>query len=138
MPQRYHLILNSDPAEVRRVESLIEQVASELQLEKNFRYDLMLIVTEATNNAILHGNKQNPSKKATLTITVEGDDLQIIVTDEGKGFDPNAIPNPLAQENLLKSGGRGVFLMKQMAKTLDYDFSKGGTRLSITLPIVKA
>jgi serine/threonine-protein kinase RsbW len=87
----------------------------------------MLVITEATNNAILHGNKLDGSKLAWLRCQICGDELRVEVQDEGEGFDPTTLPNPLDEENLLKPSGRGVFLIKQLAEDVRYEFSDKGT-----------
>lgn len=69
---------------------------------------------------MVHGNKLDPSKKATITAEADEKVLTIITTDEGSGFVPEEVPNPLAEENLLKTSGRGVFLMQEYADETEY------------------
>lgn len=138
MNSRYELVLESDLGEMRRVEDFVKRMCREHRFAKDFAHDLMLIVTEATNNAIIHGNKFDKAKRATLSCAIENDDLLIEVRDEGKGFNPADLPNPLAEENLLKPSGRGVFLMRQFAKRIEYVFSPTGTTVKIRLPIRRA
>ncbi len=78
---------------------------------------------EALANAIKHGNRGNPDKRVYLSIGGEGDELKIEVGDEGDGFEPDAIPDPLAPENQLKTSGRGIFYMKTFMD--DITFSRG-------------
>lgn len=135
MQSRYELILESDLSEVRRVEGFVKKMCKEHRFEKNFVHDVMLLITEATNNAIMHGNKFDKDKHATLLCTIESGYLNIEVTDEGSGFNPNALPDPLAPENLLKPSGRGVFLMKNFAENVEYAFSSRGTTLKMRVAI---
>ncbi|MFQ3598491.1 MAG: ATP-binding protein [Chloroherpetonaceae bacterium] len=135
MQSRYELILESDLSEVRRVEGFVKTMCQDHHFEKNFVHDVMLLITEATNNAIMHGNKLDKTKRATLLCTIEGGYLTIEVSDEGSGFNPDEIPNPLAPENLLKPSGRGVFLIKNFAEQVDYAFSPSGTTLKIRVAI---
>jgi serine/threonine-protein kinase RsbW len=72
-------------------------------------------VTEAVNNAIIHGNKCNPDKKVKVYYEVDGDRIMFSVADEGTGFDYYNLPDPTAPENIEKPSGRGVFLMKHLA-----------------------
>jgi len=67
------------------------------------------------------------SKLAWLRCQICGDELRVEVQDEGEGFDPTTLPNPLDEENLLKPSGRGVFLIKQLAEDVRYEFSDKGT-----------
>ncbi len=135
MQKRYELILESDLNEVRRVEGFVKTICQEHHFEKNFVHDVMLLITEATNNAIMHGNKFDKTKRARLLCMIENGYLTIEVSDEGEGFNPHALPNPLDPENLLKPSGRGVFLIKNFAENVEYDFSSQGTTLKMRVAI---
>jgi serine/threonine-protein kinase RsbW len=88
----------------------------------------MLAVSEAATNAILHGNKLEASKKVSLeAFQSEENRLIFEVKDEGNGFDPQTLPDPLDDNNLLKTSGRGVFLMKEYADEVQY--AENGTKL---------
>ncbi|NTV46440.1 MAG: ATP-binding protein [Chlorobiales bacterium] len=134
----YEMILQSTLNEVRRVEEFVKKMAEEHFFSETFIYDLMLVVTEATNNAVIHGNKLDESKTAYLKCQIDKQDgrdrLFVEVHDEGAGFNPEELPNPLAEENLMKPSGRGVFLMKQFAD-IQYDFSKKGTVVRISIDV---
>jgi serine/threonine-protein kinase RsbW len=103
---------------------LIEGLLNELQVVLNFDDDfyarLMLSVSEAATNAIVHGNKLNPSKKVTIHAEANTQTLTFTIKDEGDGFNPDNIPNPLEEEHLLIPSGRGVFLIKEYADELEY------------------
>lgn len=135
MQSRYELILESDLSEIRRVEDFVKTMSQEHHFEKNFVHDVMLLITEATNNAIMHGNQFDKTKHTTLLCTIEGGYLTIEVADEGSGFNPNTLPNPLAPENLHKPSGRGVFLIKNFAEQVAYTFSPNGTTLKLRVAI---
>ncbi len=135
MQSRYKLILESDLEEIRRITNFVKTISHDHHFEHNFEHDVMLLITEATNNAIIHGNKFDKTKHATLLCTIEDGYLTIEVSDEGSGFNPDALPNPLAPENLLKPSGRGVFLIKNFAEQADYTFSPSGTTLKIRIAI---
>ncbi|RFM23941.1 MAG: ATP-binding protein [Candidatus Thermochlorobacter aerophilum] len=127
MNKTYELKLKSHIGEVRRVERFVKKMAAEQGFAESRLHDIMLVITEATNNAILHGNKLDGSKLAWLRCQICGDELCVEVQDEGEGFDPTTLPNPLDEENLLKPSGRGVFLIKQLAEDVRYEFSDKGT-----------
>ena len=103
---------------------LLEGLLNELQVVLNFDDDfyarLMLSVSEAATNAIVHGNKLNPSKKVTIVVEANTHTLAFTIKDEGDGFNPDNIPNPLEEEHLLIPSGRGVFLIKEYADELEY------------------
>lgn len=113
--------------------SRVEQFSLELKrlarLSDERYNDVMLILTEAVTNAIIHGNKQDPAKQVFITVKLDSENLTIIVKDEGPGFDPEKIPNPLKEENLLKTGGRGIYLINQYADYVYY--SEKGNQVTI-------
>ncbi|MGK7369852.1 MAG: ATP-binding protein, partial [Candidatus Halalkalibacterium sp. M3_1C_030] len=86
-------------------------------------------LSEAVTNAIVHGNKENPEKQVKVRSELSDGELAITVKDEGAGFDPSKIPNPLKDENLLNIGGRGVYLIKEYAD--DLQFYENGTKLEM-------
>jgi serine/threonine-protein kinase RsbW len=139
MPQTvYELTIESKVEEIRRVEQFIKHIGEVHRFPEPFLYNVMLVVTEAINNAVIHGNSQDQSKSAYLKCTIQQQSskevLMVEVTDQGSGFNMEHLPNPLAEENLLKPSGRGVFLMKQFAN-VDYNFSENGTTVKMTLTI---
>lgn len=121
------LILKSEFEEVEKVENLLNDLQTELGFDDEFYAKLMLTVSEAATNGILHGNQLDSSKKVVLTVESDGKSLIFTSKDEGQGFIPEEVPDPLAEENLLKPSGRGVFLMKEYAETVEYQDS--GTKL---------
>lgn len=114
------LVLKSEYEEAEKVEGLLNELQSALGFDDDFYARLMLTVSEAATNGIVHGNKLDPSKSVTLFAAADDSQLTITTTDEGEGFDPDAVANPLEEENLLKTSGRGVFLMKEFADEVEY------------------
>ena len=85
-------------------------------------------VREAVINAILHGNREDSTKRVLVEVDLEGQDFVVRIEDEGEGFDPDSLPDPTAPENLLRPSGRGIFMMRQVADSIEYSFtSKRGT-----------
>ncbi len=125
------LTLKSTYKEVERVEEMLNALQADLGFNDEFYGRLMLAVSEAATNGILHGNKLDESKTVDIKAYLDQDNGKLIFEsqDQGDGFDPDDIPNPLAEENLLKTSGRGVFLMKEYADEVNY--SEGGTRLTL-------
>ena len=80
-----------------------------------------LAVEEAIVNAIVHGNKLDPSKKVHVTCEVSADRVLVSIADEGPGFDPASIPDCTADERLDAPGGRGVMLMKSFMTRIEYN-----------------
>jgi len=79
----------------------------------------------------LHGNAYDPAKRVNLTFEHTGSDLIITIADEGKGFVPDEVPNPLAPENLLKDSGRGIFLMRTFMDEVRFRKLNSGTEITL-------
>lgn len=112
--------LASTYEELERVEHLLNELQEKLGFDDEFYARLMLTVSEAATNAVVHGNELDASKKATIVAEADENTLTVTTTDEGAGFVPEKVPNPLAEENLLKTSGRGVFLMQEYADETEY------------------
>ena len=95
--------------------------------------DLMKIgmaVREAVVNAVVHGNRYNANKKVRFSVVKNSGRLTVRVADEGEGFDSEHLPDPLAPENLLRTSGRGIFLIRSFMDELEINRPKaGGTEL---------
>lgn len=104
---------------------LLDVVISEILKEMNFDEDIQeqvnLAVIEAGTNAIKHGNKEDPDKRATFQFILGEEKLTIVVEDQGLGFARQEVANPLEPANLLKSSGRGLFLMEACMDTVTYE-----------------
>ncbi len=104
---------------------LLDVVVTEILKETDFTEDIQeqinLAVIEAGTNAIKHGNKENPIKKATIEFTLAEGKLEIVIEDEGDGFTRKEVADPLDPENLLKSSGRGLFLMEACMDSVTYE-----------------
>jgi serine/threonine-protein kinase RsbW len=135
-PIRVRLVLQSRPNEIIRVEGFLEKLNETIGLDDASFNKLLVAATEAVNNGILHGNKKDPSKKVTLDCETDDQFLMVTVEDEGAGVDPGRIPDPLAQENLLRENGRGVFLMRSLMDSVEFVRFTGGSRviMRIALP----
>ena len=90
------------------------------------RHWLLMALREALANAIKHGNRQDVSKRIHLEMDVVGENLQITIRDEGEGFEPTQVEDPLAPENRLKTSGRGIFYMKTFMDDVRFRRVEGG------------
>ena len=106
-------------------------VKKEFDIKDDVFYNVMIAVTEAVNNAIIHGNKMKPEKKVNFELKTKGRTIIIIIKDEGEGFDPDNIDDCLKPENLMKDGGRGVFLIKELMDDVDFKTTEKGTTLTM-------
>ncbi len=135
MNLRKQLVLHSTYEELEKVEGLLNDLQAELNFDDEFYAKLMLTVSEAATNGVIHGNKLDASKKVIIIADYDGKTLSISTDDEGEGFIPEAIPDPLAEENLLKTSGRGVFLMEEFADEVLYQ--NDGKRLMLKFKLPK-
>ena len=90
-------------------------------------FDIRVSLEEALRNAMIHGNKLDPQKKVTIEAEVSGGGIRVCVEDEGSGFNPDDVPDPTDEENLLKTSGRGVYMVKHLMDDVKYE--NGGRRV---------
>jgi len=100
-------------------------------LDEDTRGGISMAVREAMINGILHGNAYDPAKHVNLTFEYNEQELIVTVTDQGKGFIPDEVPNPLAPENLLKQSGRGIFLMRAFMDEVRFRKLNPGTEITL-------
>ncbi|MEP2773607.1 MAG: ATP-binding protein [Fulvivirga sp.] len=108
------------PENIRMIESFIDNAKEKFQLEDDIYGNIMIAVTEAVNNAIKHGNKNDKSKNVSLCLMLEETQIRFEIRDVGNGFDYQNLPDPTAPENLEKPGGRGIFLMKNLSDEVSF------------------
>lgn len=93
---------------------------------------LGLAIREAVANGVRHGNQQDPTKKVELCCDLKQDVMALRITDEGRGFDVDAVPDPLATDNLFNPSGRGILLMRAFMDEVDFKFdSQGATQVTL-------
>ena len=127
------LVFSSEIKNVAHVERLVlEAVSGGSICEENFG-KILIALTEAVNNAILHGNGQDPSKDVHITYETEERMVFFNVKDQGTGFNPADIPDPTDPDNLEKPNGRGVFLMQRLADSCEFLNSGCEVRLGFKL-----
>ena len=123
--------LSSDKSSLQKLEPILLDVKKEFDIKDDVFYNVMIAVTEAVNNAIIHGNKMKPEKKVNFELKTKGRSIIITIEDEGEGFDPDNIDDCLKPENLMKDGGRGVFLIKELMDDVDFKTTEEGTTLTM-------
>ena len=131
----FSLEIESNPNNLITVEEFVNYFSKELNLDESKLSGLLLAVTEAVTNAIIHANKCDETKKVQMNVTKDGNKLIITIKDEGKGFDPSKVPDPTEPENLLKDSGRGLYLMKIYTDELKYNLTPTGTETILILNI---
>lgn len=128
-PAPLHIQIPSLLTEVVPVHAKIMHYLSQTGYSTEMKTRVELAVIEALTNAIRHGNMEDPVKQVQLEMQPESTTLTCVITDQGDGFDPDVVPDPIASEHLLKTGGRGVYLMKEMADKVDFEDAGRRVRL---------
>jgi serine/threonine-protein kinase RsbW len=103
------------------VEYVIQRCGPCQGSERKFKLNFRVGLTEAISNAMLYGNGEDPEKRVRIELCQGDDEIHVSVTDEGEGFDPSNVPDPTSPANLEKSGGRGLFLMRQLMDDVYYN-----------------
>jgi len=129
MPEKSHdihrLTIPSSMQMVERAEEMTETVLKEAGLSGDAEDCVCMAVMEAVINAIVHGNHQDPSKNVHLEFDVSEGTIAVTVRDQGGGFNPDALPDPRAPENLLKSSGRGILMIRACMDEVEIRSSHG-------------
>jgi len=111
---------------IQIIESFIDNTKEDFEINDDLYGNIMISVTECISNAIVHGNQSDSSKLVHLELQMEPGLLRCSIEDEGNGFDFNQLPDPTDPENLEKTGGRGIFLMKHLSD--EVKFEEGGKK----------
>ncbi len=114
------VVIPSDPAEARQLQDRIEQLLQERQAHEKDIFGIRLALEEALVNAIKHGNQMDRTKNVVVAYSIGADRFEIVIRDEGPGFDPEDVPDPTAVENLERPCGRGLMLMRYYMTEVNY------------------
>ena len=106
---------------ITQVEGLINALCEEFGVEETHYGEILIAMTEAVNNAVVHGNKLDTNKMVDIEVRTEGQAIEFRIADQGPGFDYDNIPDPTAPENIEKPNGRGVFLMRQLSDSCEFE-----------------
>lgn len=124
--QTIRLRVGSRYENIELVQAVLDEALEPLEVDEESSYWMGIALREAVTNAIKHGNALDAEKKVEVALEVSADGIEITVEDEGSGFDPAAVEDPLAPDNLLKTEGRGIFYMRKFMDKIEYDFGAGG------------
>jgi serine/threonine-protein kinase RsbW len=128
-----NLTLASDPQQVAKVEPFVHDVATRYNVSPDIQGDILISLTEAVTNAILHGNRGDQRKHVSISFQRGLDSLSVSVSDEGPGFDPGQVPDPTCPDLLECCGGRGLLLMRNLSD--ECCFSRGGSTVEMRFKI---
>ncbi len=127
------LELPSCVSSICELERFVDAVTKRYRINKEKYPDILISLTEAVNNAIVHGNKKDIRKYVKIYMNKTPGSLTFIISDEGNGFNPMSVPDPTIPENINCCGGRGVFLMKQLADRVHYHNNGSTVEISFEL-----
>jgi serine/threonine-protein kinase RsbW len=131
--ERIEITISSRFENIELVQVIAEHLCENAGLDEDGSHWIGMAVREAVANAIKHGNKLDVKKKVNARFDLRGPDLEITISDEGAGFDPEQVSDPLNPQNLMKTSGRGIFYMKTFMDRIQYSFGPaGGTSLVMT------
>jgi serine/threonine-protein kinase RsbW len=135
---RWSFKLNSTMESVSEVEAAADKLIAETGVDDDLRFHITMAVHEATVNAVLHGNEYDPSRMINVALENNGKDFIFTIADEGRGFDPTHVPDPLAPENLLRGTGRGIFLIRSLMDEVHFRQLDPGTELTLVKHLAPA
>ena len=128
---RVSLTLDSTLETVNSAEETAGRMATEAGFDDEEVMKISMAVREAMINAVLHGNAYDTARRVNLSFEQNDQGLIVTITDEGKGFVPEEVPDPLAPENLLKESGRGIFLMRAFMDEVRFRKLNPGTEITL-------
>jgi serine/threonine-protein kinase RsbW len=134
---RGSMTLESELSSVDPVEAKAEGLAREAGFDEDTSSQVAMVVREAVINAILHGNQKDPAKHVQWSYELNDEDLKFKIADQGAGLDPDTVPDPLAPENILRSSGRGIFLMRAIMDEVHFHQLNPGTEIEMIKHRVK-
>lgn len=121
------------------IQAFVDRMATIAGLDEDGAHDLSVSVRECVVNALKHGNKLDPKKRITVSFGLTPGAIEVWIQDEGEGFDPEAVPDATAPENILNAAGRGLFFMRAFMSEVEYIFPpEGGTIVRLVKTIEKA
>lgn len=129
------IVIKSTIEEINKIEQFVEEILKVNKVSEESYGNILISVLEGVNNAINHGNGGDESKDVEISYYISENKKNIVfkIKDQGPGFEYNNLPDPTAPENIEKLGGRGVFLMKQLADMVIFENNGATVELSFRL-----
>ena len=136
-PETAERFLDSTLESVDSAEELAVGMAQRAGMDEDDLMKIGMAIRESVVNAVVHGNRYSAHKKVRFAVASDGERFTIRVGDEGEGFDFNSIPDPLAPENLLRTSGRGIFLIRSFMDDFQLRrLESGGTEVTLVKNLV--
>jgi serine/threonine-protein kinase RsbW len=125
-PKTFELTIPSRLEELEAVQKLISEATTAFGLTEDIAYWMELSVSESVINAIRHGNRCDPEKNARVSISFDGESVEVVVEDQGEGFNFEDLADPTQAENLLKPCGRGILIIRSFMDEVKLSHKEGG------------
>lgn len=119
----------SDVEYLDKIEKVSTKFTTGIGFNESDVDDISIALTELVNNAIHHGNKNDKSKKVTVIFKFEDNCLSVKISDEGSGFKLDNINDPLHPDNIMAESGRGLYLVKALMDSVDFNINQSGTEI---------
>ena len=130
LPTTLRMVLASEHPNVEQAVEQAESFFKDHVDDEELLYNLVLLTSEAVTNGMEHGNHFDAAKSVIVEFRASDHSLEIMVEDEGPGFERRRVPSPLTEDHLFDSGGRGLFLLESLADDVGYEL--GGRRIRVT------
>ena len=125
--------IRSSRSNIKEIEKLLLSVNEEFRLPEEQFNNVLIAVSELLLNAIVHGNKQDEKKLVKFAVGFDDKKMIISIVDEGNGFDESKMDDPTLEENILKTSGRGMFIVKSLVDDFSYKKTKEGFEIILTV-----
>jgi serine/threonine-protein kinase RsbW len=137
IPETVERYLDSTLENVDSAEELAVGMAQRAGMNGEDLMKIGMAVRESVVNAVVHGNRYSTHKKVRFLVAADGEKFTVLVADQGEGFDVDAVPDPLAPENLLRTSGRGIFLIRSFVDDFQMRrLESGGTEVTLIKHLV--
>lgn len=130
---KHSLVLVSNRNEIRKFETLLTEINESFAMPMEKFINFQIASSEALVNAIVHGNKEDESKKVYIDIITTDTSMELRIKDEGEGFEMEKLPDPTDDSNLLKEHGRGIFIIRSLVDEFHIESDKTGTRMVLLM-----
>lgn len=114
------LKIKSETCQIQCIEKYVAKLMSNFKFRQEVYDNILISLTEAVNNAIIHGNKEDENKFVSVKCEERSEEVVISISDEGVGFNPHQVPDPTLPQNLDCCGGRGVYIMRQLSDKINF------------------
>lgn len=129
MEMTEEISIANDPQHVQELIEITERKIIEASIPGEIADDVSIALLEAVNNAIIHGNQRNFNKNVTVRMTIADSKIELVVSDEGTGFDPSQLEDPSQPENIFRPSGRGLFFIRQLMDEVEINSTNTGSEI---------